>query len=157
MQVISAPQSWFAGCMLASPEQNSYDPNTLETCPGSFSQQGTWAEPSPLLAMPTVTNMTSIAPNSGAGTSVATAAVNGGTDGTATVAASPASAQPGQALGPASMIQPFPSIIPSWWNNPPQPQTLADRMGQWACQNPALAAVAVAGLFLICAKGGVHR
>lgn len=148
-QVISAPQSWYRGCDLQSPEQNSYDPNTTSYCPPDFSQNSTWSMPGEL-------TMPSLAPNSGVGTSVATAALNGGLAGLGDpVAGSPGTAQDGQSLGPASMAHAVPTIIPPNWNtgNPPAP-SIADRLSAWACANPGLAALSLGGVFLIFAKGG---
>lgn len=145
-QIMSAPQSWYRGCDLESPQQNSYDPNSLAECPASFSQNAGWSMPSEL-------NMPSLAPNSAAMTTVANSVLNGGPDGVP-VAASPGLAAIGQVLGPASMIGRVPQIVPPNWNSrPAPPPSLSDRLGNWACQNPALAALSVAGIFFVL-KGG---
>ena len=144
----SAPQSWYRGCDLESLGEESYDPNYTAVCPSGFSQNSGWAPPNPILTMPT------LAPNSAAYTNVASAILNGGPDGMP-VAANAASAQPDQSLGPASMTNAVPSIIPPYWNSPPPPPpSLAQQLGNWACQNPALAAASIGVVFLLFSKGG---
>jgi hypothetical protein len=147
--IASAPQSWYRGCELESLTDQSYHPDYTATCPSGFSQNSTWANPDPLLTMP------SLAPNSAALTNVATAAINGGTDGTGAVAASPGTLTPGQTIGPATLTGPTPSIIPPYWNSPaPAPPSIAQELGAWACEHPALAALAVGGVFLMFSRGG---
>jgi len=150
--IVSAPQSWYLGCELESLYQESYNPNTMANCPAGFSQNSTWAVPDPVLAMP------SLAPNSAATTNVATAVINGGSDGTTAVAATVGNAGPGQSIGPASLTNAIPTVLPPWWNSgPPKPPSFSDQVNAWACANPALAALAVGGVFFMFARGGKKR
>ena len=97
------------------------------------------------------TNMPSVAPNSGQGTTVATSALAG------LSADAPAAANPDQSIatalpiGPVSLVSPLPSITP------PRPDqvTGADPcpISNWIANNPAVAALSAIGIFLLFAGG----
>lgn len=93
----------------------------------------------------------SIAPNSGGGTNVTSAAVASGVSGSSPqpVAASAAvAAATGAPMGPTTLVAPLPSITQS----PSAPvipvQAPCPSVNSWVSQNPMLAGLAVIGAFL---------
>jgi hypothetical protein len=89
-----------------------------------------------------------IAPNSGAGTTVASSAVASGLA-DAPPAASVQSAQfTGNPIGPTSLVAPLPSITQSP-SAPPVPVMSCNSTDAWVAQNPMIAALGILGVYVL--------
>jgi len=92
---------------------------------------------------------TSLAPNSGQGNTVASAAIASGF-GDAPPASSPAVATAtGQSMGPVTLVAPMPSITPSPQVVTATPAPVCNTMDAWVNSNQLLAALGIVGWYLL--------
>jgi len=90
----------------------------------------------------------SIAPNSGGGTNVTSAAIASGFSGTPAAGSPGTAAASGAPIGPATLVAPLPSITQSPSAPPPVVQAPCNSVDSWVSQNPMLAGLVVLGAFL---------